>query len=503
MVKKEVREELISLSKYLKKIEYLNSSIAVLQWDSIINMPSKSVQYRSEMLGYLSERKYKMITSKKIKRYIDFFNDLKNLDDTTNSIVNKISKEYERNKKIPKKEYKDFIIQGTISGAAWEEARKNNDFKIFEPHLRKMVEFNQKFADYLGFKNNKYDALLDMYEPGITTAKLDKLFSNLKNSILALLQEIKEKGSNPDIKFFKGNFTKSSQKSLAEKVLDKMGYDYKNSGRIDESTHPFTTNFGNKDVRITTHYYENDFRPALFSCIHEGGHAIYEQDIPDKLQGTLLAEGASMGIHESQSRFYENIIGRSKYFWEFFYKDLLHNFPQFKYISLIDFYRGINLVQPSLIRTEADELTYSLHIIIRYEIEKSLINDNIAIEDLPQLWNEKYKEYLGTEPDNDKDGILQDIHWSDGSFGYFPSYALGNLYGAQFFYKMKKDISNIYEEISKGNLDIIHVWLEENIHKYGAIYDPECLIKKVTGEELSEKYFISYLNEKFKEIYNI
>lgn len=500
---KEIKENLNNLKEYLKKLEYLTSSIALIQWDSMVNMPSKAIRYRSEILGYLSEKKYKMSTSKKIKQYIDFFSDLKDLDNITKRTIKKISKEYYKNKKIPKEEYKQYVIAGTISGAAWENAKINKDFEIFEPHLKKMVEYNQKFAEYWGFKENRYDALLDIYEPGITTEKLDVVFNNLKDAIVDLLNKIKDSDNSPNIEFFIGNFPRKDQEKFAKEIMYSMGYDYEYAGRIDESTHPFTTNFGNKDVRITTHYYENDFRPALFSCIHEAGHAIYEQDIPDSLQGTLLAEGASMGIHESQSRFYENIIGRSKYFWKFFYKKALEKFPQFKDISLEDFYRGINFVETSLIRTEADELTYSLHIIIRYEIEKLLINGDISVHELPSIWSKKYKDYLGVEPKNDAEGILQDIHWSDGSFGYFPSYALGNLYGAQFFNKMKKDISDIYEQVSIGNFTVIHNWLKENIHKYGSIYKPTELIKKVTGEELSEKYFIKYLNAKFKEIYKI
>ncbi|WP_010241360.1 carboxypeptidase M32 [Clostridium arbusti] len=500
---KEFQEKLIELKEYLKKLEYLKSAMALIQWDSVVNMPAKAIHYRSEILGYLSGESYNISTSNKIKEYVDFFSNKRDLDDITKGTIEKISKEYDRNKKIPKKDYTEYIIAGSISSAAWDEAKRKSDFKIFQPHLEKMVNYNQKFADYWGFKKNRYDALLDIYEPGITTEKLDEVFGNLRDAIVELLNKIKKSGNNPDIQFFNGNFPKDKQEKLAKRIIYKMGYDYKEAGRVDESTHPFTTSFGNKDVRITTNYDESDFRPALFSCIHEAGHGIYEQDISDNLQGTLLGEGASMGIHESQSRFYENIIGRNKNFWKFFYPDVVEQFPKFKDISLEDFYRGINYVEPSLIRTEADELTYSLHIIIRYEIEKALINGDISVEELPNVWNKKYKEYLGIEPKNDREGVLQDIHWSDGSFGYFPSYALGNLYGAQFLNKMKSDISNIYQEIAKGNLNVIHKWLKDNIHKYGCIYTPTELINKVTGEELSSKYFIQYLNEKFKKIYNI
>jgi carboxypeptidase Taq len=267
--------------------------------------------------------------------------------------------------------------------------------------------------------------------------------------------------------------------------------------------HPFTTAFENKDVRITTNYNENEFRTALYACIHEGGHAIYEQDIPDELKGTMLAAGVSMGVHESQSRFYENIIGRSRPFWKYFFPEAQKRFPQFRNVTAEDLYRGVNDVQPSLIRIEADELTYSLHIIIRYEIEKAIFDGDVDIEDLRDIWNQKYREYLGVEPQNDGEGILQDMHWSSGNFGYFPSYALGNLYGAQFLKVIRQDIPDLDNRIKGGDFEALHLWLKENIHKYGSVYKPEELIKKVTGEELKAKYYVDYLNKKYGELYGV
>lgn len=502
-MEKEYENKINELKEYLKNLEYLNSSIALIQWDSLVNMPSKAVQYRSEMLGYLSGESYKLSTSNKIKEFAEYFKKFKDIDEVTKATIENIEREYNKTKKIPEEEYKAYVMAASQSGAAWEEAKSKGDFNIFKPHLKKMVEFNKKFAEYWGYGENRYNALLDIYEPGITTEKLDIVFGELRDALVDLLGKIESSDVKPDTAFFKKKFTKEQQEAFSKLVLKNMGYDYEQTGRIDESTHPFTTNFGNKDVRITTHYYENDFRSALFSCIHEGGHGIYEQDIPDGLQGTLLATGASMGVHESQSRFYENIIAKSKEFWKYYYPIAENKFPQFKGVSFEEFYKSINFVEPSLIRTEADELTYSIHIIIRYEIEKMLINNDLDVEDVPKVWNEKYSEYLGVEPKNNAEGVLQDMHWSDGSFGYFPSYALGNLYGAQFLNKMKKDIPNLYEEIFKGNLSIIHDWLKNNIHKYGAVYKPNELIKKVTGQELSAKYFIDYLNKKFKDIYNL
>lgn len=488
--------------EYLKKLEYLNNSVAVLYWDMRVGIPKKAIPYRGEILGYLSGEAYKLQTSDTMKEFIDYFSVVEELDDVTRSMVENARKNYEQTKKIPEDKYKEYTILASNGEAAWEEAKEKSDFEIFKPYLEKLVAFNKEFIGYWGFKENKYDTLLDFYEPGITVKELDKVFGELRDAIVSLLNKIKNSDVKPNVEPFKKYFSKEEQEVFSKYVLNVMGYDFE-AGRLDESTHPFTINFGNKDVRITTHYYDNDFRSALFSCIHEGGHAIYEQNIPDELIGTMLGTGVSMGIHESQSRFYENIIGRSLEFWKYFYPEVQKSFSQFEGIPLTEFYRGINVVEPSLIRTEADELTYSLHIIIRYEIEKALINGEIEVEDLPHIWNEKYKEYLGVEPENDAEGVLQDMHWSDGSFGYFPSYALGNLYGAQFLNKMVKDMPDLYKDIENGNLNNIRDWLKENIHKHGSVYKPAKLIKDVTGEELNAKYFIAYLNDKYSKIYNL
>ncbi|MDP4178832.1 MAG: carboxypeptidase M32 [Bacillota bacterium] len=495
-------QQLKGFKEELQKLEYLNSALGVLYWDMRVGIPRKSVPYRGQVLGYLSGEIYKIQTSDKMKNYIEYFNNENELDDITKSMVENAQKIYNQTKKIPEDKYKEYAILTSNAEAVWEEAKDKSDYNLFKPYLKKIIEFQKEFIGYWGYKDNKYDTLLDFYEPGITTQKLDKLFSELRDAIVSLLDKIKKSKVKISEEIFARGFTKQDQESFSKYILKKMGYDF-DAGRVDESVHPFTINFENKDVRITTHYYENEFRSALFSCIHEGGHAIYEQDIPESLKGTMLGNGVSMGVHESQSRFYENIIGRSKEFWAFFFPEAKRRFNQFKDVEFNEFYKGINAVRPSLIRTEADELTYSLHVIIRYEIEKALFNDEITVDDLPQVWKDKYKEYLGIEPKNDADGVLQDMHWSGGSFGYFPSYALGNLYGAQFLNKMLKDVPDLYEKIKHGNLDDIHQWLNENIHKYGAVYKPADLIIRATGEELNAKYFIEYLNNKYSDIYDI
>jgi len=497
-----MEKKLLEFKEYLKKIEYMNSTTGVLYWDMRVGAPSEGIPYRGEVLGYLAGETYKLQTSETMKGFIDYFSVLKNIDKVTESMVLKAKKDYDQTKKIPEKRYVEYTVLVSKAESAWEEAKNKSDFNIFKPYLQQVVDFNKEFIGYYGYKDNKYDTLLDFYEPGITVEKLDKVFGTLRDAIVKLLEKIKLSAVKPDSSIFTTGFSKEKQEAFGLFVLNKMGYDF-NKGRLDESVHPFTIEFCNKDVRITTHYHENDLKSALFGSIHEGGHALYEQDIPDSLQGTMLGHGVSMGIHESQSRFYENILGRSKEFWKYFYPEFKNTFNEFKDISLEDFYAAINEVKPSLVRIEADELTYSLHIIIRYEIEKALINGEIEVSDLPKVWNAKYKEYLGIEPDNDAEGVLQDMHWSGGSFGYFPSYALGNLYGAQFLKKILKDIPNFYEKIENGNLDDIHEWLKENIHKYGAVYTPSELTLMVTNEELNEKYFIEYLDKKYSEIYKL
>lgn len=501
-MKEEFKNKLDEFKKHLSNIEYLNSATGVLYWDTRVGIPKKGIPYRGQVLGYLSEEQYKLETSDKMKEFIDYFSSCGELDDVTRSMVENARKNYDRTMKIPAQRYKEYVIASSESEAAWEEAKNKSDFSIFQPHLQKMIDFNKEFIGYWGYKETGYDTLLDFYEPELTVSKLDTVFGELKGSVINLLDRIIKTGMDTSCSSFKKSFSKAEQWDFCSYILHKMGFDF-DAGRVDESEHPFTINFNNKDVRITTHYYENEFTSAIFSCIHEGGHAIYEQDIPDDLSGTLLAGGASMAVHESQSRFYENLIGRSREFWAYFYPEVIKRFPQFKDVSYEEFYRGINTIKPSLIRTEADELTYNLHIIIRYEIEKLIFSGNVEAGELPQIWNRKYAEYLGIEPKNDREGILQDMHWSAGNFGYFPSYALGNLYGAQFFNTMTSDIPDIRKRVENGELDAVHSWLKENVHKYGSVYKPSELIKKVTGEELTARYFVDYLNQKYKDIYSL
>ena len=499
---KSVQEALKEMKGINRKIEHLMSASGLIQWDMRTGAPKKAIADKGEQLAFLAGEIYKLQTSDTMKELIDLLDGQEDLSDIDRAMVRENKKTYDLTKKVPEERMTAYVQAVSDSEAAWEEAKDKNDYATFKPHLKKVIDFQKELVEYYGYEGNKYNTMLDIYEPGITVEKLDKIFSELRDAIVELLNKIKDSGVKIDNSFFKKTFPKEAQEEFSLFVLNKMGYDF-DAGRLDESVHPFTTNFGNKDVRITTKYLENEFTSALFSTIHEGGHGIYEQDIPDELKGTGLAGGVSMGIHESQSRFYENILARSREFWTYFYPEAKKRFKVFEEVSFEDFYRGINTVEPSLIRIEADELTYSLHIIIRYELEKAVINNEITIEELPEAWKNKYKEYLGVEPQTYAEGLMQDTHWASGLLGYFPSYALGNLYGAQFVNKMKQDLPNMYKDIEEGNLQNIHQWLEKNIHKHGGIYTPAELIKMVTGEELKAKYFIDYLNEKYSEIYKL
>ncbi len=498
-----LNKKITELKEYLGQYEKLNEAINLIYWDMRTNMPPKAGESRSKVLEYLSGESFNMITSSKVGDFIKDLSQYKNeMNLTELRMLEELERNYNETKKIPQDRYIAFVGVCSNSELAWEKAKDANDFEIFKPHLEKVVEFQKEFINYWGYKNDKYDTLLDKYELGLTIEKLDKVFAELRDGIIEVLNNIKASNKKINNDFLFGSFDTKKQKDLSLYILEKIGFDLE-AGRLDESIHPFTTNFGNKDVRLTTNYHEDEFTSALFSTIHEGGHGIYEQNISDDLENTGLQTGASMAIHESQSRFYENILGRSKEFCSYLLPIAKEYFEDFKNVTLDEFYEAMNYVETSLIRTEADELTYGLHIIIRYEIEKELINGRITVAELKDLWNKKYKEYLGVEPKTDSEGILQDMHWSDGSFGYFPSYALGNLYGAQMFYKLLEEKPNVMEAVKEGNFIEITNWLKEKVHIHGSLYTPGEIIKNITGEELNPKYFIDYLKNKYYKIYDI
>ncbi|SHE59967.1 carboxypeptidase Taq [Marinitoga hydrogenitolerans DSM 16785] len=490
---KKLKEKYLLISKY-------NTAATLLEWDFETHMPKKAAEKRAEVIGEISSKAFEISISDEMGELLENA-DKEELNEVEKAIIKVGKKEYEKFKKIPKELFKEMNISSSKAQSAWEEAKLKNNFNIFKPYLEKVVALTKKMADYLGYEENRYDALLDLYEPGLKTSELRKVIEPLRSFLVEYLNKL-DKGKKTNNSILKEYFPIEKQKELSLRALKLMKYDF-DAGRMDISMHPFTTTIGPNDVRITTRYNEKDLNDSLYSTIHEGGHALYEQGIPEGFSGLPIGDGASMAIHESQSRFWENIIGRSLEFWKYFYNDLVDIFPEFKNHTPEEIFKAVNYVERSFIRTEADEVTYNLHIMLRFEIEEALINDKIKVEDLPKIWNEKMKEYLGVVPENDSEGVLQDVHWAHGSFGYFPSYMLGNLYSAQFYNKMKKDIPDLNEQISNGNFEIVLNWLREKIHSKGKMYEPGELVEIVTGEPLSSKYFIEYIENKFNKVYEL
>ncbi|MGM7683642.1 carboxypeptidase M32 [Cytobacillus sp. Hm23] len=490
---------------YVKKIIGYNEAVGLMHWDLRTGAPKKGVAQRSEVIGTLSSEIFEMTTSEEMASYIAKLSSQgvkEQLSEKTIKTLKECKKYYDKNKKIPAEEYKEFVILKSKAESVWEEAKAASDFSMFQPYLEKLVEFNKRFIEYWGYKDNKYDVLLDDYEPGMTVDILDKVFHEARERIVPLVKEIAT-AEQPKTSFLFEHFPKGKQREFSLAILEQLGYDFE-AGRLDETVHPFATGLNPGDVRITTKYDEKDFRTAVFGTIHECGHALYEQNISTDLTGTPLCSGTSMGIHESQSLFYENFVGRNYSYWKKNY-DLLkeHTNGQFDSVELDDFYKAINESKPSLIRIEADELTYPLHIMIRYEIEKGLFNGEIEVKDLPEVWNNKYEEYLGVRPSNDAEGVLQDVHWAGGMFGYFPSYALGYMYAAQLNKAMLVDIPNFDELMEKGELEPVREWLTAHVHQFGKLKKPLEILQDVTGEGLNANHLIEYLEEKYRRVYQI
>ncbi|PKH10033.1 carboxypeptidase M32 [Planomicrobium sp. MB-3u-38] len=490
---------------HMKKLKAYNEAVSLLYWDLRTGAPKKGVDLRSETIGVISSDIFIMSTSDEFGELITSLEAKKEeLDPVMLRSVEEARKQYDLSKKIPADEYKEFVILQSKAESVWETAKDTDDFSLFQPYLEKMVATTKKMIGYWGEKNGSaYNTLLDQYEPGMTTEILDEVFGDLRSRIIPLVQKIADSPNKPQTDFLYHQFPQEAQESFSDKILEQLGYDF-DAGRLDETVHPFMIGINRQDVRITTKYDEKDFRTAVFGTIHECGHALYEQNIGEELSGTLVETGASMGIHESQSLFFENFVGRSEKFWEKNYEMLKMFSPeQFGQVSQEEFIRAINESKPSLIRIEADELTYALHIMIRYELEKGLFNGELEVKDLPQLWNDKYEEYLGVRPSNNSEGVLQDVHWAGASFGYFPSYALGYMYAAQFKNAMLKDLPNYDELLAAGDIAPIRNWLTENVHKHGSMKKPLEILEEATGEGLNAEHLAKYLEEKYSKVYQL
>lgn len=498
-------KKLSKIKEHVKKIEYLKfTNNNLLYWDKITNMPKKSIEFRSEVMSFLAGELHKLSEDKEFIYLVNYFEDKdpSELDITTNSMIRRIKRNHEYISRIPQEEYKDYIQLITHTEEIWSSCKKNNDFDTAIPYLEKIVNHFKNFTEYWGYEENPYDALLSFYETGVTVNIIDPMFNQLRDFIIELLDKIKT--SNVEIKkdIFKGKFKKENQSKMTRDILNRIGFDF-NAGRLDEGEHPTILSNFNKDVRIITSYDESNFMPAFTTALHAGGQALYEQGISSDLYGSLLAEPSSMIILETIGRFYENILGKDKNFWDFYYPIMKEYFSPLKNVSKDSFFKAINNVESSFIRMDADELTYNLHIIIRYEIEKDLINNKLKVKDIPTVWNQKFKDYFGIEPPSDSLGVLQDVHWFSGYFGYFPSYILGNFHAAQIYYTLKREKPDYDDIVASGNWKEINEWFKEKIFMHGAIYEPQELMYIVTDENLKVKYFINYLEEKYKTVYEI
>ncbi|MCL2092660.1 MAG: carboxypeptidase M32 [Treponema sp.] len=492
-----------------REFRYLNKAIGVLQWDQETYLPESGVEERSEQLALLEGIAHEKQVDPQVAQLL---NDLGSssdnpqgdpkLDPLEQDYLRVLRRNYDKAVKLPVDFVSDAARAAGLSQAAWVKARQDNDFSVFLPHLSKMIDFARRRAAYWGYEKNPYDGLLDSFEPEMGTDAISAVFGPLGDRLSSLLQKIAAR-PRPDSSFLDRDFDTSTQAAFSREIMGKLGFDF-GRGRVDVSAHPFSTTLGSHDVRITTRYLGRQVQSGIFSTIHELGHAFYELDLNPALGLTSLAEGASMGIHESQSRLWENVIGRSRPFWDYLYPSLVSHFPDhLKGISCETFYRAVNLAEPSFIRVEADEVSYSLHIIVRFQLERDLFQGSLRAEDLGQAWKDKMKQYLGIVPETDAQGVLQDIHWSMGAFGYFPSYALGNLYGLQFWAKMQEDLPKVQTLIGEGNFSPIRSWLRDHIAVHGARLPPQELLKSLTGQELSAEPFLSYIESKYSELYGL
>ena len=490
------------LRKLEKTYAVYTHAQGVLELDAATAAPKGSWEGRGITAGVLSEVMYDLITDPENGELLSYLQaHLSELDETARREVEVMDKNYRRMNRIPAQEYVDYNVLLNDAQAAWEKAKNQDEFEIFLPYLEKIVAYNRKFAGYYDPSVPAYDALLNEYEEGMTMAVLDDFFAKLRSTIVPLLERINQK--NMEIPAFtKMHYPVADQRQFSDYLMAVMGIDRNYCG-IAESEHPFTINFNNRDVRITTHYYDENLLPSMFSVIHEGGHALYELGADETYNYTALAGGVSMGIHESQSRFYENIIARSRAFVNCIFPKVQELFPQqMEGVDADLFYRAVNRAEPSLVRIDADELSYCLHIMVRYEIEKKLIDGTLEVKDVPGEWNRLYKEYLGVDVPSDTLGCLQDIHWSFGNIGYFPSYALGSAYGAQMLHVMQQELGDVYADVERGDLSRITGWLREHLHRYASFKKPAAVFEDACGK-FDASHYTDYLTKKFSEIYGL
>jgi len=479
----------------------VGSASGVLGWDQQVMMPEGGTPARSKQLSALSSVHHDMVTADETGELLDELDDA-DLTDEQAAVVREVRREYERADAVPVELVEEISETGSEALQAWEEAKAEDDFDEFAPYLEKHVELKREYAEHIDPDRDPYEVLFEEFEPCLSMERAESILAELREALVPMIEDIRESDVELAVDTFEGTFPEDEQEALSRDALELVGYDF-DRGRLDVSSHPFTS--GNQfDCRVTTRFDETDPLGAVGSTVHEFGHAQYNLGLPQEHFGTPLGTSRDLSVHESQSRLWENHVGRSEAFWQEFLPVFQEHFPQTEEATVRDAYEAFNQVyEDNLIRVEADELTYHLHIVIRFEIERDLVRGDLDVEDVPGVWNDKYEEYLGIRPDTDSEGCLQDIHWSHGNFGYFPTYSLGSVMAAQLFEAAEAEIDDLDAKIAEGEFDDLHDWLGENVHRHGSRYETNELVKRATGEDFSADAFLDYVDEKYGELYGI
>jgi carboxypeptidase Taq len=497
--------KLDQLKEILAEVSDLTHAAMLLEWDQETYMPPGGVQSRADQLSTLLRLSHVRFTSDEVGRLVDSLEGKVDgeFDSDDASLLRVTRRDYDEARKIAPDLVSEIARAGSTARPVWEAARREENFDLFAPYLEKNVELNRRIADALGYEDRPYDALLNRTEPGMKTSELEAIFAELKQAIVPLVAEIGKHAGAVDDTILHRGFDPDLQVSYALEVVKRLGYDLER-GRQDISTHPFSSGFGPDDVRITTRVSRDFFNECLFGSIHESGHAMYEQGMGREIARTPLFGGASPGVHESQSRLWENLVGRSRAFWRHFYPSLQAVFHEtLQGVDEESFYRAVNRSYPSLIRVEADEVTYNLHVLLRFELENEMLEGKLKVNDLPEAWNSRVKSYLGIDVPNDREGALQDIHWSFVSFGIFPGYTIGNLIGAQLMEKVRRDIPDLDAQVERGEFGALLGWLRKHVHRHGRKFTPNELMERATGKPLTAKPWISYVQKKFGALYGL
>lgn len=493
------------LCQYARETALLGSIESVLGWDERTMLPAAGGEHRAEQMALLSGMVHRRWTNPDLGQWLAELQESplaadKHSDTGTN--IYRLKREYDRKVRLPQRLVEELARTTVLSERAWQSAREKNDFPSFRPWLEKVLQLKREEAQALGYAECLYDALLDGFEPEARTSEVAQVLAQLREQLVPLVDAIRETGRQPDVSILARSFPVNAQEAFGREAAAKIGFDF-NRGRLDVTAHPFCSALGPNDCRITTRYDEHFFNSAFFGILHEAGHGIYDQGLLADQYGLPLGEAASHGIHESQSRLWENFVGRSRAFWEFFFPLAQRRFASLTDVSLDAFYFAVNDVRPSLIRVESDEATYNLHILIRFELEQALLEEQLPIGQLPGAWTEKYRQYLGIQPPDDSTGVLQDVHWSGGLFGYFPSYSLGNLYAAQIFAQADAELGGLASQFARGEFLPLRDWLREKIHRQGQRYSAGELVQRVTGRPLSPEPLVSHLRRKLGLLYGL